>query len=62
MEIAILKVSPITRKILNRLVNPEINTTEEATSVHEITNEMVKNKPTFKLISRGYIELLKIVT
>ena len=40
----ILKVYPTNEKdIKSWLVNPVINITEEATSVHGITNEMVKN-------------------
>lgn len=37
----------------NRLVNPMIPIPEEATAVHGITNEMVKDAPTFKQISKG---------
>ncbi len=60
VEIAVLKVSPTNKKNLKSwLVNPEINIPEEAISVHGITNEMVKNKPTFKLISKEVFEFIK---
>lgn len=35
----------------NYLINPEIHIREEATAVHGITDEMVKNAPTFKQLS-----------
>ena len=63
VEIAVLKVSPDHKKdIKSWLVNPEINIPEDATSVHGITNEMVKNKPTLNLFQRRFLNSLKIVT
>ena len=60
VEIAVLKVSPDnTKNIKSWIVNPEISIPEEATLVHGITNEMVKNKPSFKLISNEVFDFIK---
>lgn len=37
----------------NTLVNPEVSIPKEATEVHKITNEMVKDAPAFKEIAKG---------
>lgn len=60
VEIAVLKVSPDnTKNIKSWIVNPEISIPEEATLVHGITNQMVKNKPSFKLISNEVFDFIK---
>ena len=41
------------------LINPTIPIPTEATEVHGITNEMVKNCPTFKQISKSLYEYIK---
>jgi DNA polymerase III subunit epsilon len=46
---------PLERK---RLINPEIPISEEATKLHGITNEMVKNEPTFKQVAKALSELI----
>jgi DNA polymerase III subunit epsilon len=46
---------PLERK---RLINPEIPISEEAIKVHGITNEMVKDEPTFKQVAKALSELI----
>ncbi|MBR4391978.1 MAG: 3'-5' exonuclease [Bacteroidales bacterium] len=49
VEISILKVSPQGEKEQRRwLLNPEMPISQEASSVHGYTNEMVANEPTFR--------------
>jgi DNA polymerase-3 subunit epsilon len=49
VEISLLKVFPDGRKeTFTRYVNPEMDIPLQATEIHKITNEMVKNEPTFK--------------
>lgn len=43
----------------NFLVNPTIPIPPEATAVHGITDEMVKDAPTFKQLSKGLLEFLE---
>jgi DNA polymerase-3 subunit epsilon len=48
VQIAILKVFPDgTTEEFSRLVNPEMVIAEESTAIHGVSNEMVKNEPTF---------------
>jgi DNA polymerase-3 subunit epsilon len=48
VQIAILKVFPDgTTQEFSRLVNPEMVIAEESTAIHGVSNEMVKNEPTF---------------
>ena len=46
---------PLERK---RLINPEMTISEEAIAIHGITNEMVKNEPTFKQVAKALIDLI----
>jgi len=52
VEIAIVKISPDGSKLVKRkIINPTIPIPQGATDVHGITNEMVKDAPTFKQAS-----------
>jgi DNA polymerase III subunit epsilon len=49
IEIAIIKISPDgTRQTKRKLLNPGIPIPKEASDIHGITDEMVKDAPTFK--------------
>lgn len=49
VEIAIVKISPDGSKIVKRkLINPQMPISPASTEVHGITDEMVKDAPTFK--------------
>lgn len=49
VEIAIVKIMPDEQKIVKRkLINPEIPIPENTSKIHGITNDMVKDAPTFK--------------
>ena len=51
VEIAILKINPDgSEERFKTLINPEITISEEVTKIHGITNEDVKNAPTFSQI------------
>lgn len=46
-------------KITTRLINPEIPIPKESSDIHGITDEMVKDAPTFSKIAKSLYELLK---
>lgn len=49
VEIAIVKLLPDgTRQVKRKLINPEMPIPKEASDIHGIDDEMVKNAPTFK--------------
>lgn len=49
VEIAIVKMMPDgTRQVKRKLINPEMLIPKGASDIHGITNEMVKDAPTFK--------------
>jgi DNA polymerase III subunit epsilon len=49
VEIAVIKLMPDgTRQVKRKLINPEMPIPKGASDVHGITNEMVKDAPTFK--------------
>tara|TARA_Y100001968_G_scaffold330352_1_gene381990 strand:- start:621 stop:1406 length:786 start_codon:yes stop_codon:yes gene_type:complete len=59
VEISILKIFPNGNKESKTwLVNPTIPIPKETTEIHGITDEKVKNEPTFKDISKEIIELI----
>ena len=60
VEISILKIFPNGNKESKTwLVNPMIPIPPETTAVHGITNEKVKDAPTFKQISKKIFEMIK---
>lgn len=59
VEICVLKVMPDgSRESKTWLVNPEMPISQESSSVHGITNEDVKDAPTFKMIAPKVMEML----
>lgn len=59
VEISILKVNPdASRESKTWLVNPEMPIPEEATLVHGISNEDVRNAPTFREIAPQVMAML----
>lgn len=59
VEISILKAMPDgSQKILTKLVNPTIPIPPEITDIHGITNEDVKDKPSFKEIANELNQFL----
>lgn len=60
VEIAILKIFPNGNKESKTwLVNPEMVISEEVIAVHGISNEKVKNEPTFKELAPQIHEMIK---
>ncbi len=60
IEIAVVKVMPggeVLRK--SNLVNPGIAILPESTAIHGITNEAVKDKPTFKELAKDYAKFFE---
>jgi DNA polymerase-3 subunit epsilon len=52
VEIAIIKIMPDgTKQIKRKLINPELPIPESAEAVHGISDEMVKDAPTFKQVA-----------
>lgn len=58
VEISLIKVYPDgTQERKTRRLNPEMPIPAEATAVHHITDEMVKNEPTFRQISKSLLNI-----
>lgn len=59
VEISMVKVMPDGEKIVKtRRVNPEMPIPAEATAVHHITDEDVRNEPTFKQLAKSLREFI----
>ena len=59
VQIAILKVHPDGKKEeLNLVINPQINISESNAAIHGITNEIVKDAPTFKQAAKEIAEFI----
>jgi DNA polymerase-3 subunit epsilon len=60
VQLAIIKVfadgSPNIER--NRTINPGIPIPKDSTDIHGITDEMVKNEPTFSKVAKGLIDLI----
>lgn len=59
VEIAIVKVLPDGKKLVKRkLINPEIPISQASSDIHGITNEMVKDAPTFRAVANELKQFL----
>ena len=59
VEIAIVKILPDgTRSTKRKLINPEIPISKQSSDVHGITNDMVKDAPTFKQVAQELKQML----
>ena len=60
VEISMVKVMPDGDEIVRtRLINPEMHIPEDATAVHGITDEDVKNEPTFAQIAKSLSQFIE---
>ena len=59
VEICVVKVKPDgEREIKKRLINPEIPIPPQATEIHGISDDDVKNEPSFKQVSKSFFDFL----
>ncbi|MDR3714568.1 MAG: 3'-5' exonuclease [Puia sp.] len=59
VEIAIVKIMPDGKKIVKRkLLNPEMPISQVSIDIHGITNEMVKDAPTFRQVANELKQFL----
>lgn len=59
IEIAIVKVLPDgKRSVKRKLINPQISIPKQSSDLHGITNEMVKDAPTFKDVAHELKQML----
>lgn len=54
--IEIAAFDPVEDRTFIKLINPEIEIPKEATAIHHITNEMVKDAPTFKEVGKEFAD------
>jgi DNA polymerase-3 subunit epsilon len=60
VEISILKIAPNgNEESKTWLVNPEMTIPQEVIAIHGITNEDVKDKPTFKEVAKEIYQMIK---
>ena len=59
VEISMVKVMPNGDEIIRtRRINPEMSIPPEATAIHHITDEDVKNEPTFRQIAKSLAQFI----
>lgn len=60
VEIAVIKINPDgSKEEFSSLVNPEIEIPKEVTEIHGITNEKVKDSPTFAQLADELVAFIK---
>lgn len=60
VEISMVKVHPDgTKQVKTRRINPEMHIPEQATAVHGITDDDVKDEPTFKQIAKSLAQFIE---
>ena len=60
VEIAFLKVHPDgSRESRVQKINPEVDIPAETTAIHGISNEDVKDSPTFKQVAKDFAKLIE---
>jgi DNA polymerase-3 subunit epsilon len=60
VEIAIVKIMPDeTRQVKRKLLNPEMPISKASSDIHGITNEMVKDAPTFRQVANEIKQFLE---
>ena len=61
IEIAIVKISPDrTRQVKHKMVNPQMPIPKKSSEIHGITDDMVKDEPTFKEIANELKQFIDI--
>ena len=60
VQLAVVKINiDGTKEEKNVIVNPQIPIPKEASDVHGITDEMVKDKPEFKQVAKSFYEYIE---
>jgi DNA polymerase-3 subunit epsilon len=60
VEISLIKVMPDGKtETKTRRINPEMHIPEQATAIHHITDEDVKNEPTFKQVAKSLAKIFE---
>ena len=60
VEISMIKIMPDGEEIVRtRRINPQMHIPEQATAIHGITDEMVKDEPTFAQIAKSLAQFIE---